>query len=238
MVKELLFETNLNSYLNYFKLEKKSFNSFRWILALFLFFMPILAGLFLPGHYSHYKVLLIVLAPVVGFLGFKMSYIDLLLKKKNDQLLIEYAFPQFLRYFISLIQVKGNVYQALIATVPYIEEPLKSQVELLTKRIASGNKREAYMDFADFINTSEASMIMSIIYDFSEDGIKSESLQALEQYIFNMYNNKMNELIDKKVNKMENYSKYPLIFSVLFVLSFVAVLFYHYFFETLGKLNF
>lgn len=238
MVKELLFETNLNSYLNYFKMEKKSFNSFRWILALFLFFMTILAGLFLPGHYSHYKVLLIVLAPVVGFLGFKMSYIDLLLKKKNDQLLIEYAFPQFLRYFISLIQVKGNVYQALIATVPYIEEPLKSQVELLTKRIASGNKREAYMDFADFINTSEASMIMSIIYDFSEDGIKSESLQALEQYIFNMYNNKMNELIDKKVNKMENYSKYSLIFSVLFILSFVAVLFYHYFFEALGKLNF
>ncbi|WP_025731647.1 type II secretion system F family protein [Heyndrickxia ginsengihumi] len=234
-MKDFLLETNLNDYLSYFKMDKKSFRNFRWMLCISLLLIGTLICFLFPNPY---KLLFIVIGPTLGYLGYKINYIDLALKMNSAKLLIEYAFPQFLRYFISLIQVKGNVYQAFKATIPYVNEPIKSQVELLIKRIESGNKREAYMDFADFIDTTEANMVMSIIYDFSEEGIKRDSLRELEQYVTNMYNNKTDEFIEKQVGNMENYSVYSLVLSLLFILGFVGVLLYHYFVSAFSQMNF
>lgn len=232
MFTELLKENNMNSYLDYFNKDKKKFRN-QQLLYGSLFFIIFTLVILMTG-----KQLLLIFTPVGFLLGYKIPYINLIFQKKEADLTVSFLFPQFLQSFIALSSSSGNVYQMLKNSIPYTGEPLRSELVKLLRKIEVGNnRREDYLAFAEFVGTSEAYMIMNMIYQFSEFGIKKETLTVLEDYIKNMTENKTNELINKKMASMDKLGLMPLFVSLFFVISFAGVIFWHYFQHVIGTVS-
>lgn len=232
MIKDLLQEKNLDLYLDYFKQSKKNYMTLKWTFTV-LFFILYSTGVMFTQRYVFFLGL-----PVVVLFVNKYFYFNFVLRKKQSDLLKTYLFPEFLRYFRCLLGTSGNVYTTLQATVPYVKEPLKTELRVLIQKLERKNERNPYMEFADVIGSSDANMVMSMIYEFAEFGICKEAIQELEQFIEKLHENKTNELIKKKVHQMDIYSVPSLLLAVFFVFSFAGVLFVYYMSQVTGMLTF
>lgn len=218
---EVLMEKNKNMYFDYFRIEPKKFFMKRlFVASLFLFTFIVLL-------YAFNETKLLVAAPFSLLLGYKVPYMELISKKKKSDIIKQYMFPTFIRYFISLIDTQGNVYQTLKATIDYIDEPIKSAVKKLVEKLEKNNvnNREAFMEFAEFIGSSEAYMIMNMIFEFNERGINKNDLLELENTITRLQENKTNELIEYKVNSINKHANPVLVYGLAYIFIFTFIVY-------------
>lgn len=231
MITELMREEMRDYILKYYGKDKKKFKQTRLIMgALF----ALVAAMFIL-YMQKYMFLFIVL--VVFFVGYKYPYFTMYNQKQKDDYLNSYLFPEFLQSFIALIPTSANVYQTLIETVPYTRKPLQAQVELLIKNIEENNSRDHYLKFAEYVGSSEAYMIMDMIYQFSEFGIKKEAIKELEDYITEIQKNRVDALIEKKVGSMEFLGFLPIFISLITILGFAVAVMIHYLGGVTGSIS-
>lgn len=230
-MREFLLETNKQNYLEYFQINRQKFITRRLLFALL---SAILYALFAYSIQSPLSWSLIGF-PIAVILGYKIPYLELMNKKSSEDLRKQYLFPTFLRYFIALIDTKGNVYQTLKAVVPYINEPIKSELEKLIKNFEeeSVDNREAFMEFADSIGSPEARLVMTMIYEFNKEGINKDDIRELQNLVEELQENKTNELIEYKVNKMDRYATPALVYTLAYIFAFTILVQYAYFLEIL-----
>ncbi|WP_053071872.1 hypothetical protein [Ornithinibacillus contaminans] len=226
---EVLTERNKGVYFDYFRINEKKFFSNRLLMAIMFL------AIYLLLIYSFNNWYLLIGIPFSMLIGFKLPYLKLISMKNKDDIIKQYAFPTFLRYFIALVGVKGNVYQTLKAVIPYVNAPIQAELEKLVNNLDKNNvsNRDAYMLFADFIGSSEARMIVEMIYQFDEEGINKEELRELENTIEQLQENKTNELIDYKVSTMEIHANPIILYTILYVLGFTVLVFIAYLSELL-----
>ncbi|MHA4046149.1 flagellar assembly protein FlaJ [Bacillus cereus] len=222
MFGEILREKHLEMYLEYFNLNKKAYRITKWMLTVVIFMVYTLVVM-LTKKYVFFLGL-----PIVVIAANKYNYFSLVLRNTNANIEKTFLFPEFLRYFLGSLGTSGNVYTTLKETAPYLKGPMQAQLNLLVEKIEKSNDREHYIEFADFVGTSEANMVMSIIYEFSEYGVKKEALQELEMFIDRIQENKVNELVDKKVEAMDIFSVPALFLAVGFVAGFAGIIFIYY----------
>src|SRR5690625_3392127 len=129
----LLIEKDFHIYEEYFRLDRKKFMTRRFFIGLLLPVLFILIYMLVKNNILLYTL------PLVAILGYKLPYIDLVRKKRKDDIIKQYLFPTFLRYFISLLDTQGNVYQTLRATVPYMSEPIKTEVIKMVVKLEQQN---------------------------------------------------------------------------------------------------
>lgn len=219
---EIITEKNKALYFEHLNINEKKFFNKRVLLAILFF----LAYFFLFVYNSNNLWLLLGI-PFVMLLGFKIPYMELVSKKSRQDMIKQYIFPNFLMYFSGLLNSQGNVYQTLKATVDYIHEPrFKQELEKLIQKLdeKNTNNRDAFMDFAEFIGTSEAQLTMSIIYGFYEEGINKKELDELENIIQQLMENKTNELIEYKVAKMDKHANPILLYALIYIVIFTLLL--------------
>lgn len=216
---EFILEKNRELYYSHFHIDEKKFFNKRLLMAI-LFFLVYAMIIFQTQN-----IWLIAGIPVVMFIGFKIPYLELVSKKSQHDIVKQYEFPTFLRYFISLLNTQGNVYQTLKATIPYVHEPMKSEIEKLVGKLdqQNVNNRDAFIEFAESIGSSEAYMIMEMIFEFHEEGINKEDVQELENTINSLQENKVNELIEYKVNKMGKHATPIIVYGLIFVALFTGI---------------
>ena len=220
---DFLTEKNLKDYLDYFGKTKKE------LLKTRLFFGIAFALLFaMFTFYLGHTIVTVVGTPLVFYLGYKYPYVQLINKKKRIDKTNAYLFPDFLQAFIALLPSSGNVYQTLRGTLEYTHDPLKTQLETLIEKIEESNEREHYLEFAEYVGTSEAYLIMDMIYQFSEQGIKREALEEIQRYIRELQENKMDEMITKKMTSIEFLGFTPIFISMFTVFGFAGVLIVYY----------
>lgn len=167
--------------------------------------------------------------------GEKYIYIQLINEVKNRKKIRKEMFPDFLKYFNStLVSNNNNVVNTLDMTTQYLDEPLKSEVELLVSKVEDSEGREAFMDFARFIGTGEAVMIMGMLNDFHTHGVDADKVRDMERTVDKMAENILNEKIIRKSNSIEKYANPVILMVVAYVFFFVGILFI----EMLSQLNF
>lgn len=180
-----------------------------------------------------YKVLIGVLAG--GLLGFKIIYFRLLNEVKNRMNIRKAQFPEFLKYFNALVSVNNNnIVRTLESTAEYMQEPLKEKVDELVEKAYKNEGREAFMEFARFIGTSESIMIMGVLSDFNEHGVDSAKLKDMEETVSKMNEAMLNERIIREANAIEKYANTSLLASIGFVVLFVGTIFV----QLISDLNF
>lgn len=221
-MKELFVEKSLDFYIKFLKVNKKKFWTMRLTLGLGLFFLLVLAFLKFKNPWF------LVGSPILGYVGYKLPYIKIVSMKNRVDIVNSFLFPNFLRTFISLLGTQGNVFQTLSATIPYLDEPIKSEVSKFVKKIEKNNAREYYLEFAEYIGSNEAYLIMSMIYEFSNVGTHKDMLTELERYIDDIQQNKTKQLKQYKIYKMEKHANLPVVSTVVFVLIFSLSCMYYY----------
>lgn len=170
------------------------------------------------------KIVFLILLPIGFLLGYKIPFMKLKSDKSHDNMRKSFLFPQFLRYFISLIGTQGNVYQTIKATTFYLDTGFKEQVEDLVYKIEMNNNNyDDYMNFADYVGTNESNMVMSMIYDFSEYGVMEEELEELEKTIEKLRENKANQMVVFKADDQEKYMNTPILMVIFFTMSFTVI---------------
>lgn len=216
---EVLLERNRELYFSHFNINEKKFFKKRLLIAL-LFFL--IYSVFIFRYPSWW---LVAGVPIVMLIGFKLPYLELISKKDKQDIIKQYEFPTFLRYFISLLSTHGNVYQTLKATIPYINDPMRSDLKILVEKLEQQNieNRQAFIEFAEKIKSSEAVMIMEMIYEFHEEGINKDDIKELENTIKSLQENKINELIEFKVNKMGKHANPIMIYGLIFIFLFTGI---------------
>lgn len=226
-MKEFLLEKNRTLFFEYFNVNKKKFFLQRFVIALLFLTIYVLLANFLG--YTNGNMWLIGI-PFVAFFGYKVPYIDLLNRKSRVDIIKQHMFPNFLRYFISLLSTQGNVYLTLQETIKYVQDPLKREIVQLINDLDNPNVQnyEAFMRFAEFIDTSEAILIMNMINDFNEQGINKDDIRELETIVIQLQENKTNEYLDYSASKMEKHANPILVYSLVYVIAFVGVVFMHY----------
>lgn len=220
MFKELLLETMRDTYLDLFEKNKNSFLMTRIVIALGL---GVLGFLF---TFDFSTTIQIVTAIVLAFGGFKLPYYQLLVTKSNEDVLKTFIFPQFLRFFIGLYATQGNVYLTLQATSQYVDEPLYTELMNFIDDIGEENDYARYVEFADFVGTTDAQLVMAMIYNFSEKGAVQEELDELERASKKILENKFEEAVLYKGGKQETFMSYIVLLAVGYLLSFVASVLY------------
>lgn len=219
---EVLFEHNRDMYLEYFRLSKKDLLKRRLKVMLVMFF---LFGIVL--YFYNNSVYMWLLLPVFLFIGYKVPYYELLRIKDKEDIIRELMFPTFLRYFISLIGTQGNVYQTIKASIPHVQEPIRTELIKLLKKLDDEEvaNYQAFMDFADYVGSPEAYMIMGVINQFDEDGVSKNDLAQLELTVKNLQENKMNEALEMRVNAIEKHADPILVYGLAYVVVFTFTLF-------------
>jgi len=214
-----LIEKDMHIYEEYFRLDRRKFMIRRFVIAILLLSLFVAMYIALRNNWILYSL------PVVAVLGYKLPYIDLVRKKRRDDIIKQFMFPTFLRYFISLLDTQGNVYQTLRATVPYLSEPIKTEVVKMVVKLEQQNinNRDAFMDFAEYIGSSEAHMIMGMIYEFNEEGINKEEVKELESTIKELQENKTNELIEQKINSLDKHANPIMVYGLAYTFAFTII---------------
>lgn len=188
----------------------------------------------LLGFFTMGGLTLATLLLAIGgvFIGFKMSYIILIQEiKKRKQIRVE-QFPVFLNYFSALVVVNNlNVVNTIGATINYLNEPMKSEVTKLHKSLMSGDGRDAFLDFARFIGTADALMVIGVLSDFNDYGVDTLKLRELEATVNKLNDAIIDEKIIRQATSIESYANYSLLGVIFFVFVFVGILFVQIFSE-------
>ncbi len=182
---------------------------------------------------------LLALAPIMCVIGWLMPYGYLLLIKKSSAAVKVQIFPQFLRYFIALFPTNETVLQTLQQTLPFIKDiDFQKQVQLLIIKVESraDDAGEAFIEFADYIGTSEAHLVMSFLYEFDLEGINREELVMLEHIIHQLHLNNVHEVCLRKENSISKYANPPIILALFFVFTFALCVFYYYLTQQIGTI--
>lgn len=227
MLLSLWKEAYLETYMTYFNKDLKKFQQGRLIMACLLF-LVVIGGMLILVTLDAITPLWLLVSPVSFYLGYKMSYWHLVSLKKQSDLMLSFIFPDFLQSFIGLLPSSGNIYEALTITAEYTSEPLKSEVLKLVKKIEKENNRADYLEVAEFVGGTEAYMIMGMVYQFSEFGIKQDALKGLQSYIESLQENKVEELKENKLAKAEKHGHIPILISVFLVFGFVFAVFAYF----------
>ncbi|MEC1158681.1 hypothetical protein [Cytobacillus horneckiae] len=216
---EVFTEENKKMYLEYLKVNEEKFFSKRILTAVIFAIAYTVIIMMIDNPWY------LIGIPFIMVFGYKIPYIELISFKKRSEILNQYMFPNFLGYFVALLDTQGNVYQTLKATTQYINDPLKSEVENLINKLEENNvdNRDAFLEFAEYIGSSEAHMIMNLIYDFTEEGINKNDLIELESMISKLQENKTNEYIRYSASSMDKHGTPMLIYGMLYVFIFSAL---------------
>ncbi|MGG0656470.1 hypothetical protein [Rummeliibacillus pycnus] len=223
-MKEFFIEKDLPYLLEYFKFNNRKFNRTRYVYALALGLICLILALKVQHIYG-------VLIPVFMIIGYKTPYYNVKRMKSSEDLVKQLMFPSLIRHFISLTETEGNVYKTLEKCQTYAKTPLKEKLGVLLSKLGRTEEenQQAFMEFADFIGSYEAIMIMSMIYEFEREGIQKEGLVELENVLSQLQENKIEEMINKKSSKMLSFATPVLIYSMAFVMLFGIMTMFQYF---------
>ncbi|MDD4375545.1 MAG: hypothetical protein PHR25_02070 [Clostridia bacterium] len=190
-MKKFFIEKDLKEILGWLGLGYKKSIRKRIFSSLLITILIFLLGLFLKN------IPIQIFSIPVFFLYYKYQYYDI--KKKRNKFIIikKRMFPSFMKKLLILIKT-NNIYQALNKLVEYTDEPIKKYLIELINDIDVDKSIKPYIKFAKKMEFSEAYQVMIVIYTFSEHSMKKEYLISLEKMISRLYDNEIEELIEKK----------------------------------------
>src|SRR5690625_1208177 len=85
------------------------------------------------------------------------------------------------------------------------------------------NNRDAIIDFTEYIDSSEAHMIIGMIYEFNEEDINKEEVKQLENTIKELQENKTNELIEHMINSLDKHANPIMVYGLAYTFAFTII---------------
>lgn len=235
-MKDFMYESNLETYYKELDIDIPKFRNQRLMYTIVLTLLGIIiSGALVISVGIHMIVLGVFITILSGFIGWKWMYFQLSSASIANKKRLDLLFPEFLTTFISLLnaQTNSNVITAIEGTIPYMKEPIKSQLIMLVRRIYDDSSIEnAYYSFQEFsnsINNKESEQILSLLLDMYISGINKETLNELQERIEKMKQNQISEYATWKNGRLRNKASITSLgMAIFFIFAWIGIVASHY----------
>lgn len=235
-MKDFIYESNLENYYKELDIDVHKFKMQRITYSLvFSMLGLIIAGAFIFTFGKDFIILGALLFPLCAYIGWKYLYYKLKSLSNAHKKQMDMLFPEFLTTFMSLLesQANGNVIIAIENTIPYVKEPLKTQLVVLVRRIyddaSADNAYFAFNEFSKAIANRESEQILSLLLDMYTEGVNRDTLKELESRIERMKQNQIRAYAKWKNGRMRNRASFAgLGLAVFFIFAWIGVVATHY----------
>jgi len=153
----------------------------------------------------------------ISLFYYKFQYYSTKNKKKKLIIIKKRMFPSMVKKLLILLRT-NNIYVSLNKLLDFTDDPIKKYLQELIDEIDSDKSVTPYINFANKMEFIEAYQVMIMLYTFSEKSMSKNHLKSLENMIFQLYNNEIDDVIESKKRLMWLYPNYV-------ILSMMAMIF-------------
>ena len=161
---------------------------------------------------------------LLGMAYYKYQYYSTKNKRKKLIALKKRMFPSFVKKLLILLRT-NNIYISLNKMVNFVDEPIKKYLIQLIKEIDEDKSVKPYINFANNMEFMEAYQIMVMLYSFTEKSMSKYHLKSLENMIFQLYNNEIDEVIESKKRMMWMYPNFTILTMMAMIFSLAIYMF-------------
>ena len=154
---------------------------------------------------------------VISLFYYKFQYYSTKNKKKKLIIIKKRMFPSMVKKLLILLRT-NNIYVSLNKLLDFTDDPIKKYLQELIDEIDKDKSVTPYINFANKMEFIEAYQVMIMLYTFSEKSMSKNHLKSLENMIFQLYNNEIDDVIESKKRLMWLYPNYV-------ILSMMAMIF-------------
>ena len=154
---------------------------------------------------TNFKLLYVVIAFVIGFIVFKMQYINLKSYYRKNLNLIDSMLPYYLKSLEILVQ-HYTVPVALARSIDDAPEVFKPGLKELVAKIEAGDSSvQPYMDFANRYPVRDSMRMMRLLYRLSlgEQEKKHEQMLSFSKTVSSLQNKAREQKYKSRLEKME-----------------------------------
>lgn len=210
-IKNFFIEEDLEVLLGWLGINYKKALKNRIKNSIIIFILFLILGIILQKYWIS------GLSFVISIFYYKMQYYST--KKKRKQLIVikKRMFPSMVKKLLILLRT-NNIYVSLNKLLTFTDEPIRKYLKELIDEIDNDKSITPYINFANKMEFIEAYQVMVMLYTFSEKSMSKSHLKSLEDMIFQLYNNEIEDVIETKKRLMWLYPNYV-------ILSMMAMIF-------------
>lgn len=210
-IKNFFIEEDLEVLLGWLGINYKKALKNRIKNSIIIFILFLILGIILQKYWIS------GLSFVISIFYYKMKYYST--KKKRKQLIVikKRMFPSMVKKLLILLRT-NNIYVSLNKLLTFTDEPIRKYLKELIDEIDDDKSITPYINFANKMEFIEAYQVMVMLYTFSEKSMSKSHLKSLEDMIFQLYNNEIEDVIETKKRLMWLYPNYV-------ILSMMAMIF-------------
>lgn len=210
-IKNFFIEEDLEVLLGWLGINYKKALKNRIKNSIIIFILFLILGIILQKYWIS------GLSFVISIFYYKMQYYST--KKKRKQLIVikKRMFPSMVKKLLILLRT-NNIYVSLNKLLTFTDEPIRKYLKELIDEIDDDKSITPYINFANKMEFIEAYQVMVMLYTFSEKSMSKSHLKSLEDMIFQLYNNEIEDVIETKKRLMWLYPNYV-------ILSMMAMIF-------------
>lgn len=187
--------------------------------SVFLFVLFLIIGIVFKNIYISLSSVLI------SIVYYKIQYLLLKNEKKKVIALKRRMFPSMVKKLLILLRT-NNTYISLNKLLDFTDNPIKKYLIEMIQEIDLDKSVKPYLNFAKKMEFVEAYQVMIMLYTFSEKSTSKSHLSSLEAMIFQLYNNEIDDVIERKKRLMWMYPNFTILtmMSMIFALSIFMLL--------------
>ena len=210
-IKNFFIEEDLEVLLGWLGINYKKALKNRIKNSIIIFLLFLVIGIILQKYWIS------GLSILISIFYYKMQYYST--KKKRKQLIVikKRMFPSMVKKLLILLRT-NNIYVSLNKLLTFTDEPIRKYLKELIDEIDNDKSITPYINFANKMEFIEAYQVMVMLYTFSEKSMSKSHLKSLEDMIFQLYNNEIEDVIETKKRLMWLYPNYV-------ILSMMAMIF-------------
>ena len=172
--------------------------------------------------YFYGKNLMVVISiALIGLLVVKYEYWNLKNRFKQNASLSQLSFISFFGYILVFLEINFNLYQALVSSLSYISDLVKTDVEILIKQVDDDKTVTPYINFAKKFNSQLVEQICLLLYQFEQNGYDAELLNKFSPLMEKLRAQTMDEYIQNQSSSLDIFGLFPLVSTVVVTIALV-----------------
>lgn len=221
-IKNFFIEEDLSVLLGWLGINYKKAMNNRIKTSILILILFLVLGVIMKNIY------VIISSFFVALIFYKYQYYSTKNKRKKLIVLKRRMFPSFVKKLLILLRT-NNIYVSLNKMLDFTDDPIKKYLVQLIDEIDKDKSVQPYINFANNMEFIEAYQIMIMLYSFSEKAMNQKHLSNLENMIFQLYNNEIDEVVESKKRLMWMYPN----FTILTMMALIFALAIFMLFDTL-----
>lgn len=217
-IKSFFVEEDLKILLGWLGINYKKAMKNRIQNSIIVFAILVICGILFKNLY------ILLSSMIVALIYYKIQYFITKNKRKKIVVLKKRMFPSLVKKLLILLRT-NNIYVSLNKLLDFTDDPIRKYIVQLIEEINKDKSVQPYINFANNMEFIEAYQVMIMLYTFSEKSMSKTHLTSLENMIFQLYHNEIEDVIESKKRLMWMYPNFVILTMMAMIFSLAIYMF-------------